>query len=318
MQSNKTERFLKKEGAEYRLKTIDISDVDLPASELNQARLAEPIIEELIERYTLALGNGDEFTPIIVYKITKYVIIDGNHRLRAYIRAGKSRIKVYLVTNSYPALISKLTRIANRKLNGEGQSDNDVIAQAKWFHRTQDMTISEVAAEWDIKPGRLSDALRFESGNLRLSRHGIDYTKLSKTAVLRLSSIDDDSVMSELAHLAIDAKLTSIEITDIITAMKTKRSEKERAKVIKNFRERPEILTRNRTGTGNSKNRKAARRTARRTRFFRNMTSLYRFLEKKDTAGSLRIANQHDVERVTKMRDDIIAGLDRLLSEAQL
>ncbi len=76
---------------------LELKDLEIPQGLL--PRVLTGTVEEKVEEYAELLEEGVEFNPILVWEREDghYWVIDGVHRVSAYRKAGKERIKAKLV-----------------------------------------------------------------------------------------------------------------------------------------------------------------------------------------------------------------------------
>lgn len=313
MQDQKTENWLKKEGVEFTYRSkVKISLIDQARSSSNQARIGEPIIEELVESYALAMGQGDEFPAVVAYESHdgKHVLIDGNHTVMALRRIGRKVLDAYVVHSDDAYTIDVLTRTANCK-EGLRESMDKRLEHAKWTVRHYGRPIKEVAARFQVSNRRLSSELRIDETLLRLTKLGIDTKPLTKTTVERVGSINDDPVVVEAINVAVAAGLTTDEINRLVADINAVSSQAQRLGEVQKLREDPDIQQRIRLG-----GRKKRMRTER-TQLFSCLRQLENLLAKDKSASELQMINSKDIARLREAITNILSGLSQLLTEAE-
>ena len=73
------------------IKELKVNDIEVDKK--YQARVAMSL--DLIQEYKERIEQGDEFPPIEVFNVkSRYILVDGFHRLSAYKKVGQKRVKV--------------------------------------------------------------------------------------------------------------------------------------------------------------------------------------------------------------------------------
>ncbi len=160
MKNSVFEQCLNNEGVNWEYKEkILIEQIDLVKSQNNQARLEEPIVNELVEQYTLLeQQEGYEFPAIVLWQPgpkSKYIIIDGNNRTHAKIKANKTLTDAYLVISQDRKVIDRITWTFNNKVNGKRLTREECMIHAISYVRQYKITIAQAAKEWGVPAGSL-------------------------------------------------------------------------------------------------------------------------------------------------------------------
>lgn len=238
------EAWLKNRGVEHTY-TDDFALylIDKDASLRNQARVGAPIIDEVVERYEIAMRNGAEFPPIVVQQVgkNKYVVIDGNHRLQAALRAEQS-LNAYVINNASPVQIALLTYEANTK-HGEPTSLSEREQQAMHLVNLGSSR-HEAAAIMGIKPERLEYLEGTQQASERLVSLGYNPNDFSITMRRRMHNVRSDVVFKELADLVQDTKMSVADVDSVVPRVNNQRNEAQQLAVISDVRREREGLVR--------------------------------------------------------------------------
>ena len=213
MEDPRIEHWLTTEGVKWEyLPSIAIADIDIEASKRNRGARQRAGHEDLVERYTLAYIDGNEFPPLIAYRADngRFVLLDGNQRCAAAAEAERPTLDVYLVRELTDEKRTSICWTANA-LNGDAGSALDRMLQAKMFHqRYPVIPRAEVARRFRIRPEKFERDLRGDEVEARLTQFGLD-PDMSLTNKDRLHAyLDDDVRFREAAKLVQEAGSTAV------------------------------------------------------------------------------------------------------------
>jgi ParB-like chromosome segregation protein Spo0J len=215
----------------------DVEQFDPDESLRNQARF-EPVDEKQVESYAEAMRRGDVFPPVIASqnKRGKLVIIDGNHRLQAAIKA-KKRIKVYDITGAPANVITLLTFEMNTK-HGKPTSEAERIQQALYL-MANGATMNAAAAAVNIPLNILKKASQKASTDQRFIDNNIPaltIEKLSESVKWRLAHISTDEGFVAAVDLAVAAKLSVDQVFDLVTRLNSVKSSSKQVEMVGDIR----------------------------------------------------------------------------------
>jgi hypothetical protein len=224
---------------------VPLTDFDAEASKHNQARVQAPIIEDLVERYTLALIDGADLPAVIGKRRDKdnmVVLIDGNQRLAAHVEAERTAIDCYLIHGTNDAKEIALCWTAN-KLNGDAGSALDRMLQAKHYHKLYpNFPSKEVARLFGIKESTFSNSLREDEVTQRLHDFGLDADAINATNKHRLHTyIRSDVTFREAAKLCQEANLVGNQAQEFWADVRRAKTDTAVQDVIRAWRERPDV-----------------------------------------------------------------------------
>lgn len=281
-------------GWEYQ-PAIPLGGFDLFASVRNQARLAQAIIEPLVERYALDMMDGQDFPAVIAYQGQRgLVLMDGNQRLRAAQLSERLAFDCYVVDEPDRQKRTMLIRTANR-LNGLGQTDDERLLQAKHYAREfPGVHIKIVAREFGFKHEFLERMLRVDIVNARSAAAGLDLSDLAPTLRDQLHAIQSDVVFVASAQLLKEAGLKGALAQEFLADVKKARSEAEVEQVIERWRNRRDIIEmidarqKGRSRPANPQ----------RTRLFLHLNGLVRVLEQARALADVQLNTPDEVDRL--------------------
>lgn len=211
---------------------IPMSLIDTKKSRANQAR-REPLVAESVDRFASAFRQGSVFPPIVVYQYgSKLVIIDGNNRHEAALRAKKDSISGIIIDEATDSdMITLLTVEANTS-HGVTPATEWRIRQA--FHLcTLGHTDEDAAQASGITVSQLRNARSAAEAEQRakfLRIHG--FSELPAIVKQQLNGIKMEAVFHGAAGLAAEHKMTGEQVRSLCRAIKTAKSESEQLAVV--------------------------------------------------------------------------------------
>lgn len=221
----------------YELVELDITSINRKQSELNQARIAKPIDEDVVVLYAEQMRDGAKFPPIVVHADgSSYIVMDGNHRVAAADLADVSTLSAYLVKNPSPAAVRAFTYEANTR-HGLPTSLQDRIFQA--IHLIEiGVKAVDAARQLGLPLNKVRDAWDIHEANKRFDSLGVKrFERLTQTARRRLSTIYLDSTLKAAAELVLDAGIGGDDLQTFVRQINAVRNEKDQKAVIEQWRE---------------------------------------------------------------------------------
>jgi len=221
--------------------------IDKETSLRNQARVGQPLIDEVVERYEVAMRDGAVFPPIVLYQTSKnkYVVVDGNHRVQAALRAETS-LDAYVIKEASPTQITLMTYEANTR-HGEPTSQAEREQQA--MHLVDLGTpLAEAASMLGIKAQRLEYLQSDQEAAKRLSSLGYNPNEFGVTLRRRMHNVRSDVVLTSLARLALDTKMTATDIDNAVPRINAQRNEGQQISVVEEIRRERQTLVKESAG----------------------------------------------------------------------
>lgn len=222
------------------LPQVPIASFDLDKSLHNQARF-EAIDEKTVESYTEAVKRGDAFPAVLAYRPSpraRLVMIDGNHRLSAHIRAEKP-VDVYEVDRSTDARTIALMTFAFNTRHGRPTTEAERVTQAQYLVENG-ASIDHAAAAVSIAPRVLKRALARSAADQRADEVGLrrnEWDSLNATVKSRLKDIATDEGFGDAAKLAYAAKLDANEVFELVALLNSTKSGTRQRAIVKQQRE---------------------------------------------------------------------------------
>lgn len=219
---------------------MPVADFDMEKSLHNQARF-EAVDKDVVEQYAEAIKRGDIFPAVIAYRPgprARMVIIDGNHRLGAFYKAGQP-IDVYEVDRRTDKRTIALMTFAFNTKHGKPTSEAERVSQAIYLV-DNGSSIAHAAAAVSLPQNILKRALARSTADARADEVGIKRTEwdsLAATVRSRLSNISTDEGFEAATKLAFAAKLDSDEVFELVALLNSTKSGNRQKALVEQQRE---------------------------------------------------------------------------------
>jgi hypothetical protein len=216
---------------------LSLSEIDGNKSMRNQARLLLPLDDELVKRYAAAMKAGSQFPPIVAYRSGKgrYVLIDGNQRHAAAMKAGLETLDAYIVNITDPLIIDRLTWTFNNLVNGQRLSSAECVEHAVTYVRKYNVDAKQAAAQWQVSLWRVRDRIGALKVSECLDRLGIKkgpaLGQESLTNLAPLLAMGED-LLARAATLARDGGLDCRAVKGLVEQVKKAPAQGDKAKVL--------------------------------------------------------------------------------------
>lgn len=315
MRDQKAENWLKTEGVRFRYEAeLRLELFDLKRSRDNQARPTDWKLPEDIERYGLAMIDGDEFPAVIVYEGPDgFVLIDGNQRWSAAKEIDRPAIDAFVVEETDRLVLLRLTLTANGILNGVGLTAAEVLKQAvtfKMLHPTVPM--KDIGKWFRIKVERLELAVRQAQVTARLGQVGVNVVGLSSTVLRMLHALESDPVLQEVARLAQEAGLSPSKVQELVSEVRRQRSERAQLAVVARWRGFPEIAADiQRRARGLTRRIRTRQKT-----LFDLLAKLIRLIQKNPTPNALELTAPEHLARLQDEARRFLTLVNGVLEQA--
>lgn len=216
------------------VKDLPLSDIDEKRSFANQARVDQPIQQDLVETYVEGLKNGDIFPAIVVHRDgNKLVNVDGNHRFAAAKKNGESNTIAAYVIKAKAETVRILMTLLN-VIHGRSLSEQEKLWHAFFLidSGTEQTKASQVL---HVPLTRLRSAYALELANRRsrdcnLNRRA--WSEMNQSVRTRLAQLSTDAAFKALFDLTVKASLKGDEVSRMVTELNRLRSEKEQVSFI--------------------------------------------------------------------------------------
>lgn len=300
--------------ADYR-ENVPLSRIDIEASLANQARLGKPLDDELWLKYADAMEQGADFPPLIVYDAGgRLIIVSGNHRVKAATYTSRKSFDLYVVKTDDRYIIERMTRSAN-VVEGRGLTKDESVAQAVYLVTTFHKRASDVARSFNLKPSDVQKAIERRRHMARLEGLGVKASRMSSSHLDAFGDIPDDKVLKAAVTLAQDYALTSDQAKEMAREIKDKTSEDARYAVVKDWSQRPEIVSR-RPHAALSKGGRSTDMPVK-TRLLGVLAQLKRLATDYPDVNALQLTRVNEVEETLVMLHDVTNRLDDILRKGR-
>lgn len=241
MRSQVYEQILTKQGVAFDYQErVALLDIDLAKGLRNQARLENPLDEELIPQYMQMSKDGMEAPAVVLARTGKgrWVPVDGNQRLAATDRLGKKTHDAYLLQTNDPLVIDRLTWAFNNLVNGKRISQAEAVQHAVSMVQKYDYSPATVAKEYGIPKWLVERTLR-----LNKLHEVLDRNKVKRTASLTDSKLEEmrsllelgEDILAKAAGAVGEIGLNEEEVVGLVHEVKKARNHNDKLKVIDDF-----------------------------------------------------------------------------------
>lgn len=219
--------------------------IDEKNSRANQAR-PTAVVDEAVERYTLAAKEGTTFPPAVVYfplggtktiselvhQKSKCVIIDGNNRQAAFKKANRPTIPVIILAADTASEMIQLLTVEANAWHGQPVTQDWRVRQAIHLNSigwNMDEACSAAMVSKQLVQKRQSAII----ADVRAKAMGIKkFSDLPMSTKVALSGIKDDVPFSALSRTVIATRMIHQDLVPILKEFRTFTSENERLKFI--------------------------------------------------------------------------------------
>lgn len=294
------EAALTRIGIGYTEEEVPFSKIDLKESQVNGARIAAPLLPDVIEDYANAIAAGDAFPKIVVTKIpTGYLILWGNQRTAAIaslIEAGKLpknvKLPVYL-TEPLDQLYREVVARSGNVTHGARASQNERLLHAIHCVRSLGMNPNEAARAFNVTRQLIQRYIKVEETRKQLQRAGVPHTERIHAATLyKISQLHfDEKAQHRVAHLTGQHGPSAERVATLVSALKAAKTDRARLSLVQAFERELAATARAANPSKNGKGCPTLDRPRRRE-FLNALTRLVRFLEQGNAGESFTSAEQ--------------------------
>jgi len=208
---------------------LPLERINEKASFSNQARIDQPILDDLLEQYVVARNHGDEFPAIVVLETRsdkQVTNVDGNHRYASGKEVGMTTHPAYVI-KAKPEIVRILMTELN-VINGRGLSDRERLFHA-FFLIDQGTTIEKSAEVMRLPQSKVKTAWALEQANRRARELGVRnkaWDEIPQSGRIRIGQIYTDEAFGPLVKLVTRANLNGQEISTLVKEINKSRSVK--------------------------------------------------------------------------------------------
>lgn len=243
MRSPTYEAVLKRQGVSFTyLPRLDLEAIDVQASLRNQARLLNPLEDELIDQYSGWYKEGIDGPPLVVYEKKRakrtWIIMDGNQRSHAARKAGLKTLDAYSVETTDPMVIDRITWSFNNLVNGKRLTREEALAHAVSMVEKYNLDNKTAADEFGVHTKAVQQKVL--ANKLRRVLHenkANEATKLSDEKLEDLNSLRSlgDEVFTAAATTAQKCGLTRMDILTLKDDVKKAKTNDEKIEAVAKF-----------------------------------------------------------------------------------
>lgn len=241
MRNSSYEQALDKQGVTWIYQdVVTISDIDRDRGLRNQARLEGPLDEELVEQYRELDRSGSEAPAVVLWRPGRgrFVPIDGNNRLDAKAKNGKTVTDAYIVQHNDPQIIDRLTWTWNNLVNGKRLSQEECLQHAITFVRKYSMSIQEAAKQWGVSKWKVQNAIQVQDVKDILNKNNVRINKsLTDHRILKVIGVRacGEDLLVKACEAISSAYVTDEEILRLAQDVRAKSTHEAKLKVIESF-----------------------------------------------------------------------------------
>lgn len=231
--SEQVESWLTARGVKFKpCRRIPLDKIKHEESRRNQAR-QDALLPDVVERYTAAVKAGEQFPPVVVFKSGQgYVIIDGNHRDEAHVKARAENIVAYEVSDDTPSELIELLTVEANTRHGQPTDTAWRIQQALHLLATGHEPESVYVAT-GVTSSQVSTAKRLAKADERARRVGVyNWETIPATSRALLASLNSDPVLASAAAVVIDTSMTGDDVKAFMRQLRDAASEADALRIV--------------------------------------------------------------------------------------
>lgn len=230
-------------GAKYKVSDVKLSEIDWAASRTNGARLNDPLNDDLVIEYALAMERGDGFPMVVLMKKgSHYIILSGNHRMAAAKEIGIAEVKAYVIETDDSSVIEILPRVLNR-LHGKRQDKSEALLHAVYAVDQFGWEPKKASEMFGLHKGAVADFIRIRETRTALEKNGVKTAALKDSHVRTLSVIKNENVQSAAARIAVNTGMTGDLLEELTKSVKAQKTEATAMGVIGEWEKKTQPMT---------------------------------------------------------------------------
>lgn len=311
MRSQVIEHWIGSYGLPWRYEeAVPWTAFDDMTSNRNQARLGTIKIQEAVDRYALALIDGEKFPAVIAWQGAEgLVLIDGIQRREAAKLAEILSWDVYVVESKDAVLLDCMTRAANARI-GFRQTAEESLAHAKEWTRRWGQPAAEAARRFNLNRSTVQSALRIDEIRGEAARLEIAVDGITPSTLYRLGALlKYPGAFVKAVEVVRTKGLKTGHVDELFHELSPLRGEAPVLRAIERFASREDILQQGaRTQYGQPRPQRP-----RYSRLMTLVTSLHQHLTTYPTAAALELHAREEVERFARLVAEI-AGKTRIMT----
>lgn len=311
-------------GIEFEIGTIKWSQIDLKESQVNGARIGDPIVKPLIDDYYPAMLAGDSFPMIVVHFVKgRWVVLSGIQRTATIANLIKDGhlpedppIECYTITDCDPLSAESFARSANVFHGGRSERP-ERLQQAIYCVRKLGIFATDAARLFNVTEYSINQHVRAEKLRDDLAKQGVDTSRLPIGVLDAMSRIDgDENAQRNLAVIVAQHDLPIAAVKSVCNELRAASGHQERTAIIKGLEK--ELAAQAKAVSSAKKAATKAPKRPRRDTFMRYLENTAAFLEKGNDGQSftsmdqLQFTGNGDTSRAKQLAGKIRFVLDVL------
>lgn len=227
------EAWLQREKVAYAPTTaIPMNMIDEKRSRNNQAR-RDPLVEDSVARYTVAMKAGAPFPPIVLYPVgNRLVIVDGNNRHAAAKKAGCQAISGIVISETTPSDVIQLLTVQANSRHGKTEPVEWRVRQAIGLMAVGH-SMEKAADASGVSVIQLRNAKAAAEADIRARQLKIfGFPDLPSTSKQYLNSLKDEPIFRAASILAVGKKMNIEQVMSLCREVRKGRSEADRLEII--------------------------------------------------------------------------------------
>ena len=298
--------------------TLWLSQIDFEWSRANQARLSDPIWDDVVETYACRLDNGEKPPRPTVVKLhgARYGALAGNHRLlsAAYLADSlgfahdEVQYQVYVFNNASQLEQDLFKRSDNTK-QGRGSSDSEKLSHCIYMLRRYQTPLAELAREFSITERKIQNAVLREALRDTLVRQNVRAEVLCHGALQQLSRLLEleGSYCQNVAYLTVQHNIPVDDLTRAVGEIRQAATHEERLRVIRALETTYAALA----AAGRARRGPTSGEAAN-SAFYRMLVRIQQHMRTGNLGGEV-----HTVEDCKLTERDFVAGVRRIWAETK-
>jgi len=287
------ESNLRRLGVVFDVGTVAFSKLDLKESQVNGARLGDPLVASLIGDYRQGMLNGDTFPRIVVHPgKAGWVILSGNQRTAAVeklIKEGElpkdPQIECYKLDECDKLLREIIARSFNAMHGGRAEFD-ERLSHAVYCCRALGMSPNDAAKSFCVSSVSINQHIRAEKERDSLMRSGVDASRLTIAALDAITKLPfDTNAKQQVAALTVQHNVPAERVKAVVAGLKSAKTQCERTAKVKEFEKELSAQARATAKPVSKNGTSKAPSRPRRDKCLRLLESLVEFFEKGNDGG---------------------------------
>lgn len=237
----KAEAHLTQVGLTHQYRQVKLSEIADKISLKNNARIiGASVNDDVVLSYAIAMEQPDAAFPgiVLVKRDEGYVVIDGNHRLQAYLMVEMEdkpkSIDAHIVDGSDSA-IELATRSFNAS-NGLGQSNEEKFAHIRHLLRSPGADIAAICRSFSVRREAVTRELKIWETDQMLHDLGFRNHGLSRKHLVEFARLSDNqNVVKRVVTATLEYGLSGDRLNSLVGHVRRAKTEKTKIEAVADF-----------------------------------------------------------------------------------